>query len=280
MATTIYYFSGSGNSFFVAGELQTRIPDSALIPMVSLLGQERIMAASETVGFVFPVHCTTLPVPVKAFLEKVDLSATTYLFAVSTQGGAPPRLVEFHLEALLKEKGRSLDAFFSIKMPWSSPVGLMPVYIPGMIEYPKPPEKIAKFEAAARKKLDLIQKVVQTQDRTPRDDFPRAVHLSLKRFVCKLMGSATDGLEENHIDFYADADCTGCGICEMVCLSHKIKMVDGLPVWQEGVQCYFCYACFSFCPAQAILVKDIYAKKGDRYFHPKVTSRDIALQKE
>jgi ferredoxin len=280
MRTTIYYFSGSGNSFFIARELQKRIADSELIPLVSLLHQERIVPDAEVVGFVFPVHCTTLPVPVKAFLTKIDLTSTAYLFAVATQGGAPPRLVELHLEAILKEKGQPLNAFFFIKMPWSSPVGLMPVYIPGLIEYPKPPEKVAKLESAAQMKLDVIQRVVQSQDGTSRDDFPRSIQLPLKRLVCKLMGSTTDGLENNHIDFYADVDCTGCGICEEVCLSQKIEMVDGTPVWQEGVQCYFCYACFSFCPVQAVLVRKIYAKKGERYFHPQVTPVDIASQKK
>ncbi len=280
MKLAIYYFSGSGNSFFVARELQRRLPDSEMIPMVSLLSLERIVPEAETVGFVFPVHCSTLPVPVKQFLTKVELNSTPYLFAVSTQGGAPPRLVELHLETLMKEKGHRLNAFFSIKMPWSSPVGLMPVYIPWLIEYPKPQEKVSKLVTSARQKLDLIQKVIQEQDRAPKDDFPQSIQLSVKRLVCRLMGPATTGLENNDIDFYADGDCTGCGICEEVCSSQKIKMVDGNPVWQEGAQCYFCYACFSFCPAQAVMVRKIYDKKGDRYFHPEVTPSEIGSQKK
>lgn len=238
------------------------------------------MAEAETVGLVFPVHCTTIPVPVREFLSKLDLRPGTYIFAVSTQGGAPPRLVELHLAELLAEKGHRLHAFFSVKMPWSSPVGLMPVYIPWLIEYPKPEEKIAKMASAAQKKLDVIQKVIEGQETTPKDDFPKSINLPFKRLVCKLMMPATNGLESNNIDFYADADCTGCGICEDVCLSQKIKMVDGKPVWQEEVQCYFCYACFSFCPVQSIMVRDIYAKKGDRYYHPTITPLEIASQKE
>jgi ferredoxin len=280
MSATIYYFSGSGNSLFVARELQKRVPGSELIPLVSLLSRERIRAESETIGFVFPVHCTTLPVPVKQFLAKLELDSNKYLFAVVTQGGAWPRLVELHLEQIVKEKGRRLDAFFSVKMPWSSPVGLMPVYIPGMIEYPKPEEKISVMTSSARKKLDLVQNVIEGRNSAPADDFPRSIGLPFKQVVCKLMGPATTGIETNSIDFYADGDCTGCGTCAEVCLSQRISMVDGEPVWQEDVQCYFCYACFSFCPEQAVMVRDVYSKKGDRYFHPDVTPVDIAAQKE
>jgi len=42
MSTEIYYFSGTGNSFYAAKELQKRIIDSKLIPIVSLLKQEII----------------------------------------------------------------------------------------------------------------------------------------------------------------------------------------------------------------------------------------------
>jgi len=280
MSINVYYFSGSGNSLFVAKELQKRIPDINLIPMVSLLDEERITVEADIVGFVFPVHCTTLPVPVKQFFTKLDVSSNSYLFAVATQGGAPPRLVELHLEELLKEKGHRLNAFFSIKMPWTSPVGLMPVYIPGFIDYPQSQKKILAFEAAAHQKLDIIQKVIETRDSTPQDDFPQAINLSWKRLVCQLMGPTTSDLEQNTIDFYADGDCTGCGICEQVCLSQRITMLDGEPVWQKEVQCYFCYACFNFCPVQSVMVRKIYNKKGERYFHSQVTPLEIAAQKD
>jgi flavodoxin len=36
----IYYFTGSGNSLYVAKELQARIPGSDLIPIVSLLNKD------------------------------------------------------------------------------------------------------------------------------------------------------------------------------------------------------------------------------------------------
>jgi len=69
MSTEIYYFSGTGNSFYVAKELQKRMIDSKLIPIVSLLKREIIDVHGETVGFVFPLHAMTVPIPVKIFLK-------------------------------------------------------------------------------------------------------------------------------------------------------------------------------------------------------------------
>ncbi len=53
MSTEIYYFSGTGNSLHVARELQKRIPETNLIPMVSLLNKDIIEINGETLGLCF-----------------------------------------------------------------------------------------------------------------------------------------------------------------------------------------------------------------------------------
>jgi flavodoxin len=70
MNTEIYYFSGTGNSLYVAKELQNRIPGAELIPIVSLLDKDVIKTSGKIVGFVFPVHAITIPIAVKRFLKK------------------------------------------------------------------------------------------------------------------------------------------------------------------------------------------------------------------
>lgn len=279
MSISIYYFSGSGNSFYIARELRERIPEIILIPMVSLLNNDVIKTTGDTIGFIFPVHCMTLPVPVKKFLSKLELNSEQYIFAVTTQGGAPPRLAEIHLKNVLKEKGVRLNAYYNIKMHWSSPIGLMPVFIPGLIEYPKTNEKISDIERNAQKKLDIIQKSVIDREDNPHDDFPCCAKFYLKHLISSLTSSATKALDEKEINFYADSGCTGCGICESICPSSKIQLEQGKPIWQKNVQCYFCYACFSFCPEQSILVDKIYTKKNGRYSHQRITASDIAQQK-
>jgi len=71
MSTEIYYFSGKGNSLYVARELQKRISDSSLISIVSLLPKDVIQTNGKSVGLVFPVHALTIPIAVKQFLKKL-----------------------------------------------------------------------------------------------------------------------------------------------------------------------------------------------------------------
>jgi menaquinone-dependent protoporphyrinogen oxidase len=89
---------------------------------------------------------------------------------------------------------------------------------------------------------------------------------------------------ETSFDFYYDEKCAACGICEMVCLAEKVLVVDGRPVWQEGVDCHGCFACLNFCPEESIQVESRWYLKSHtdqngRYHHPEITVQDIAGQK-
>lgn len=88
-----------------------------------------------------------------------------------------------------------------------------------------------------------------------------------------------------NVDFYSDSKCVGCGTCEKVCLSGKIKMVDGNPVWQKDVKSFFCHACLNYCPEQVVQIKSSrflksHTRENGRYSHPYATADDIAWQKE
>jgi len=85
--------------------------------------------------------------------------------------------------------------------------------------------------------------------------------------------------------FYHDSHCTGCGICEKVCLSRKIKMMDQKPTWQKNILCSMCFAFLNFCPAKSVQISDIPGVKSNtlengRYPHPYATVKDISSQKE
>lgn len=69
MGPEIYYFSGTGNSLYVAKELQKRIRETKLISIVNLLNRDFIKFSSDTVGFVFPIHLAMAPAQVLKLLR-------------------------------------------------------------------------------------------------------------------------------------------------------------------------------------------------------------------
>ena len=290
MTTEIYYFSGTGNSLYVARELQQRIPDSTLVPIAALLNEssnakvrvdekdKKIKTTAETIGFVFPCHGLTIPIPVRLFLRTLDLTTSEYLFAIATRGGTIFRGFST-IDKIINKQGKCLHASFIINMGMNDPK-LKSFNVPTN-------EELKAIEMSVQQKLKLIQNTIINHE-TYHDDtsgvtFSRFSPLNyiLERLVPFAAHHIAPKVKKY---FYADLKCTGCGTCEKVCLSRKITMVNDTPSWQHNIECYMCYSCLNYCPSQAIQIyskfymKSFTEEKG-RYPHPYARIRDIANQK-
>ena len=284
MSTEIYYFSGTGNSLHVARELQKRISEVKLIPIISLVSKESVRTNGETVGFVFPHYASSLPKIVHTFIEKLDLGSARYLFAIATRGRTQT-MAFVEIDKILKKKGKRLDSFFVFTMP-SGSEPLVKGYASRITE-----ERILRLESEMLARLDSIHRTIMNQEISREEDTgdgttppPLLVpFLPLIRVIAPLL-VPLGKLVETKFEFYYDEKCTGCGVCEKVCLAEKVQMVDGKPVWQEAVKCHGCFACLNFCPEESIQVKSTwylksYTDQNGRYHHPQITAKDIAGQK-
>jgi ferredoxin len=283
MSTQIYYFSGTGNSLHVARELQQRIPEARLVPIVSLVDKKSVITQGETVGFVFPHYASTLPKIVRRFIEKLDMGSARYLFAIATRGGTKT-MAFVELDGILKGKGKKLDSFFAITMPSGSDP-LTKAYASRITE-----SRIHGLESEMLAKLDSIQCIIINQEISRQEDEGDTPPPPFLVPFLPLIQAATPLLirlgkmVESSFDFYVDETCTGCGVCEKVCLAEEVHMVNGRPVWQEATRCHGCFACFNFCPKESIQIKSrwylkSYTEQNGRYHHPQVTAKDIAAQK-
>lgn len=283
MNTEIFYFSGTGNSLFVAKELQKRIPESELIPIVCMLKRDKILSTGSTVGIVFPVHALTIPIAVSRFIKKIDLSNAKYVFAVATRGGGTIFYGFKKINNLLRKQKKFLSSEFIIDM--YSNESRTGTFIPPI------ESDIETIEQDALRKLDTIEEMIlkkgnhreDIRDHKTKSGSNPISSFMIERLVLALMEIADHTKGANY--FYHDDKCTGCGVCEKVCLSEKIKMVDGRPVWQRDVLCYMCFACLNFCPVRSVQINDIpgvksHTKENERYSHPYASICDISKQKD
>jgi ferredoxin len=285
MRTEIYYFSGTGNSLHVAKELQARIPETRLIPIVSLLHGDTVKTGAETVGLVFPQYASSTPKVVNRFIGRLDLATAKYIFAIATRGGTTCYAFG-QIDKLLKKKGRRLDAYFVLTMPGGSEP-LVEEYAEKITE-----ERIARLESEMLGRLDSIGAII-TAHKINRDEDCRGIDAPPPAFlkpympIIKLLELhliPLGKLAESNFGFYADSKCTGCGLCEQVCLAQKIRMVNGKPMWQKKAECFGCLACLNYCPETAVQVESTWYLKSrtpenGRYHHPEITAKDIAGQK-
>ncbi len=287
----IYYFSGTGNSLFIANQLKDRIPNVKLIPIAGLLN--RILnkdtwesrnnfpfyASAEIVGFVFPCHGLTIPIPVWKFLKKFNLKASTYLFAVATRGGSVFRGFA-KINKILKKQGKNLDASFVIDMCMNDPK-LSAFAVPTS-------EELSSIKENSLKKVNIILKTILNREKYEDniDGVTFTKYKSLNYVLERMVAFAVHHIAPREKTyFYADSKCTGCGICEKVCLAQKIRMENNQPCWQPTKDCYFCYSCLNYCPNQAIQIYSKFYMKSytverGRYPHPYAKVNDIANQKQ
>ena len=86
MNAEIYYFSGTGNSHTIAKDIALKL-DARLIPVTSVIHNERIKTGAETIGIVYPVYFLNLfPLIIGRFLRNLDDIDSKYLFAVCNFG--------------------------------------------------------------------------------------------------------------------------------------------------------------------------------------------------
>lgn len=262
MATRIFYFTGTGNSLFVARELAAKLGGAQLVPMTQVVNGGTVPDDADCVGLVFPVYMFGPPLLVCDFIRRVQLKPSTYIFAVATMGGWAARTMPILRDAL---KERSLNLSYSALI--TLPGNYTPFY--GAIPVEK---QQAQFKAATRQVDTIAAAVISQSQKAPATNLPLINHL-----FSWFYGMGIAKVPEADRNFSVDDTCTKCGICAQVCPVKNITLVDGRPQWQH--RCQQCLACLQYCPAEAIQ----HGKKTrgrKRYRHPQCSVANLRAQSD
>jgi ferredoxin len=255
--TTIYYFTGTGNSLWVARKIAEGLEGARLVPIIAL-GRETQPAESARIGFVFPVYMWGVPSPVIRLVNTLEWSnGATYVFAVAVNGGQVANAL-MELKGILGRKGTVLASGFEVTMPSN--------YIPW--GGPCSKEKQELLFTTATEKIERIVRAVQRGQSGP---IERGAFLSrtVLTVIHKISSPRIPSLDRN---FWVQDTCAGCGLCVKICPAGNIQLSERKPVWNH--KCEQCLACIQWCPHQAIQ----YGKRTvryERYHHPEVVLKDM-----
>lgn len=261
MTAIFYYFTGTGNSLHVARSLAKALGDCTLI---SLAGDSALPTPGtgvDTVGFTFPVHFWDMPALVRDRVRQLRIDGNPYVFAAITCDGGPGRTL-FSLAKLLKEKGQSLAAGYSVNMPDSCYA---------MVNLITPPEQRAPILETAEARLAELAGAIRRKER-PGITTPGSPVYGPGSVLMKTM--ATKGYRMQR-RYRADERCNACGICQRICPTGNITVEGGKVTW--GDRCAQCQACFHWCPKQAIQL-DKKTPAIARYHHPQIGLKDMLLR--
>ncbi len=260
MNTCIYYFTGTGNSLWLARQLAERLGAAEPISIVRALREGALAPDAERVGIVVPVYMYRLPHIVVDFVDKLQTTAPVFLVA---NGGGDPGDMLVHVQRQFQRRG--LDLAQGLYLSTQSN------YIPfgGAPEQAKVDERLAK----AAVEIGELTGVIERGERVVHTDFGRFrawVHPGL---LYKLGYKYVPVSDKS---YRVQASCNGCGICEKLCPVDNIAMAEDRPTWKN--RCEQCMACVHWCPKEAIDVKE--KTVGERrYHHPEVKLADIIAQK-
>ena len=264
MSIDIYFFSGTGNSLYVAKEI-TESTGGNLIPVASMVREKTIKSNAEVIGIVFPVYYADIPNIIAVFARKLINIDSKYVFIVCTYGGGKGRSIQ-HLKSLMVRK--KISAIYGIHMPQNT--------------FYKFWENQNQLNKASIKMIELICRNIQEKrkgfftsniliDLLQRPLFPFLQPIFLNGLVklsgCQREKSIKDLIPFVDNSFTTNKRCNSCGICVKVCPVQNIKLVDKRPKWLN--KCENCLACYNFCPERAIETGLV--SKHFYYKHPEIS---------
>ncbi len=244
----IIYFSGTGNSQYVANQLLGE--DEKLVSMAEHMKNKDYiieLTNDERLGLVFPVYFYTVPSIVKEFLERAEIKNAGYVYSVITCGGGTGQASAV-LKRILENKGIRLSYFKELVMPDNS---MLFYQIPGV-------EAAQGTLDAAKTEIDVIKSDLKDRKTTHIGD--NALLSNLMNLGYKLCSGTKK--------FYAEESCIGCGLCARNCPEQVIKMENNRPVWDKE-NCCKCSACINRCPKNAIQYGKA-TRNRNRYVNPLV----------
>lgn len=253
----IFYFSGTGNSRWVAECLAQNLGDR-LVPVGDALVSGELqyaLAPGEMLGFVFPTYSWGPAPVIVEFARRMVIegyNTDTYCYMVTTCGddvGLSPKMWQETLGSI------KMNAAYSVQMPNNY------ILMPGFDVDAKDLEEKKKREAVGRVAL-IAERIRQRWEGV--DVIKGAMAWLKSRVIYPWFRrySMTDN------KFTVDADkCTRCGLCERTCPIHNVKpRENGLPSWHGN--CAMCLGCIHRCPTRAIQYARATQSKGRYFFHP------------
>ena len=246
----ILYFTGTGNSRYVARKIAEKINDE-VVSINQLIKQEskdELISTNKPFIFVCPTYAWRLPKVVTEFIRKTKFSGNNKVYFIMTCGEDTAKAINY-IQKLCDDKGWELKGMAEIKMP-ENYIALFPV----------PDKETAKqiIEEADK----LIYKIAS--DIRNENNFnivaPSGLNGTIKSGITNI---AFYKFIVHAKGFYSTNQCIGCGKCVNLCPLNNISLKNEKPTWKN--KCTHCMACISGCPTKAIEYKNKTQNK-ERYY--------------
>lgn len=240
MKIKICYFSGTGNTKWIADNLQKKLTDKNNDVQLFNLAKQEIPDAKEDEFLIIgtPVHAETAPKVVTDFIKELPEASGLKCAVYSTQGGNTSALPAY-IAKKLRAKGYDVIVEAFIKMPNN-------YYFMTKKEYKG--ESVDKILNAAEVRVKrMADDIVDLRKDLEPIGFFRIPFVGLGN---KILGSYVKSASKN---MSVTEKCIGCGLCVRSCPKGNITLEDGQANLHSN--CIMCLRCIHICPRNAIYFK-------------------------
>ena len=231
----ILYFTGTGNSEYIAKRLAESLDDQ-LVSINERIKQDKTdpLDVSGKLIFVVPVYAWRMPRIVEKWIQEMEFSGENKVWFIMDCAEKMGNAAKYNRKLCQKKK---FDYMGTAQI-------IMPSNYLLMFDVPEMKEAKQIIQRAELDLLPLAQKILKNQ---------RFVNVSgsfADHFKSSIVNSIFYPLCVKAKYFHVEDKCISCGKCEKVCPLNNIKIKEKKPVW--GKECTHCMACISLCPAEAI----------------------------
>lgn len=231
----IFYFSGTGNSAYVAKYIQ-KITGDKLCSLNEKFKEHIFYSEKklDTAVFAVPTYAWRIPRLVEDWIRKSQFPAGMKVYFVMTCGDGIGNAAKY-AKRLCRDRNLSYMGCAGILMP-ENYLAMFPV--------PGEEESLRIIEGSGEKLKTVAETIAAGGLLLPEKETAAGALCSgpVNRMFYPLFVHARK--------FNVDNTCVSCGKCAKVCPLDNISLVNGRPKW--GNKCTHCMACITFCPAKSI----------------------------
>lgn len=231
----VVYFSGTGNSRYIAEYLADALHDETFDVGVCTRGETVSTLASEKPWiFVAPVYVSAPAKAMLDFVKNTTFSGEKRAWFLA-DGAGEKSAASAYAERLCRRKGFSYMGTASLAMPQNYLLYFRMKTedeIDAMLTRAR--TRLRGFAAAVRDGLPFEGKTASAAEYL----MTEAVRVLYYRFFMSAK------------PFHATDACVGCGKCASVCPYANIRIAENRPAW--GKNCTHCMGCINACPTRAI----------------------------
>lgn len=259
MRMIVLYFSGTGNSKFIARQFAKKM-DAECHSIEEKTDFKKLFDMADTVAVVYPVYGSCVP---RIMREFVDLYMDEF---------KEKKLIIFCTQMVFS--GDGARAFARLIPNCEEHI----LYA----EHCKMPNNICNFPLFPMTKKELTgkpEKAVKRLDRVCNNIRKGVIKKRgwniFSTFLGKTQNVAYPKIEEKaRHSFHADDTCIKCGLCVRICPMDNLEIVNGQVIQKDN--CTICYRCVNACPKQAATVY-LKAKPKRQYKGFEKTNSDLTV---